>query len=151
VCGVGILSAPIAIRTYGWSETGFFCENTASQTVATAKNPVSLVYGWSQTGFLPEKTREGPQQRQKPGFLGLRVPRNTDGQKPGFFARILRQGPQQRQKTRFLGFTGGQKPGFCLRRRVRARSNGNNPVSNVCRFLSNYLIRVTLNENNFTN
>jgi len=68
VCGVGILPAPIAIRTYGWSETGFFCENTASGPVETAKNPVSLVYGWSETGFLPEKTREGLLQRQQSGF-----------------------------------------------------------------------------------
>ncbi len=71
MCGVGILSAPIAIRTYGGSETGFFCENTASGPVATSKNPVSLVYGWSETAFLPQKTRESPQQRQQSGFFSL--------------------------------------------------------------------------------
>jgi hypothetical protein len=65
------LSAPIAIRTYGWSETGFFCENTALGPVETSKNAVSWVYGWSETGFLPEKTRDSPQQRQKPGFFSL--------------------------------------------------------------------------------
>ena len=69
--GVGILSAPIAIRTYGCSETGFFCENTASGPVETSKNPVSLVYGWSETGFLARILGESPQQRQKPGFFSL--------------------------------------------------------------------------------
>lgn len=71
MCGVGILSAPIAIRTYGWSETGFFCENTASEPVEMAKNPVSLVYGWSETRFLARIRGDSPQQRQKPGFFSL--------------------------------------------------------------------------------
>jgi hypothetical protein len=68
---VGILSAPIAIRAYGWSETGFFCDNTASGPVETAKNPVSWVYAWSETGFLARMLRDSPQQRQKPGFFSL--------------------------------------------------------------------------------
>ena len=65
------MSAPIAIRTYRYLETGFFCENTASGPVETSKNPVSLVYGWSETGFLARILRQGPQQRQKPGFFSL--------------------------------------------------------------------------------
>ncbi len=71
MCGVGILSAPIAIRTYGYSETGFFCENTASGPAAPAKKPVSLVYGWPETGFLARILGDSPHQRQKPGFFSL--------------------------------------------------------------------------------
>ena len=76
MCGVGKLSAPIAIMTYGWSETGFFCENTSSQPAATAKTRFlgftgGQKYGWSETGFLARILGYSSQQRQKPGFFGL--------------------------------------------------------------------------------
>ena len=131
MCGVGILSAPIAIRTYGWSETGFFCENTASQPAATSKtrflgftggqkpgfwreylvrarsngkNPVSWVYGWPEIGVVRNRV-----------FFGeycVRACRN--GKKPGFF-----------------GLRGVRNRVFWREYCVRACSNGKNPVSLV--------------------